>query len=145
MKIDDKDLPKLKHLIKELRVDSSVFPEAVTEFFDKTSYQSEFKRLSGILIKLNVCDFKKTQLGDIILLPNENTFDFDIDLYVIEEIERERKEKLQIKKTEIDLELAEKMLEEYPKTKWFARIGFLIAVVLVLKELIQWIIQLQSQ
>lgn len=58
-------------------------------------------------------------------------------------IESDFKEKqdLESRKSKVDLELAEKMLEEYPKTKWFARIGFFIAVVLGLKELIEWIMQ----
>jgi hypothetical protein len=45
------------------------------------------------------------------------------------------KERLEFEKSKIDLELAEKMLKEFPKTKWFARIGFIIAIVLMLKEL----------
>ncbi len=60
-------------------------------------------------------------------------------------VDVKKKSDIEFKKSVIDLELAEKMLKEYPKTKWFARIGFIIAVVLVLKELIEWIIQLQSQ
>ena len=40
-----------------------------------------------------------------------------------------------LNKTNTDLELAEKTLKEFPKTKWFARIGFFIAIVLALKEL----------
>jgi hypothetical protein len=45
------------------------------------------------------------------------------------------KEQLDFEKTEVDLELAKKVLKEFPKTKWFARIGLLIAIVLALKEL----------
>jgi len=45
------------------------------------------------------------------------------------------KENLEFEKTKINLELAKKMLEEFPKTKWFARIGFIIGIVLLLKEL----------
>jgi hypothetical protein len=40
-----------------------------------------------------------------------------------------------LNKTNTDLQLAEKTLKEFPKTKWFARIGLLIAIVLALKEL----------
>ena len=46
-----------------------------------------------------------------------------------------KKEKIEFEKSKIDLELAKKMLKEFPKTKWFARIGFIIAIVLMLKEL----------
>lgn len=62
-----------------------------------------------------------------------------------EEIFRAEKESIEFKKSKIDLELAEKMLKEYPKTKWFARIGFIIALLLGLKELVLWIIQLWRQ
>ena len=54
------------------------------------------------------------------------------------------KEDLDLEKTQIDLELAKRMLKEYPKTKWFARIAFIIAVFLGLKELTLWIIQVLS-
>ena len=43
-----------------------------------------------------------------------------------------------LNKTNTDLELAEKTLKEYPYTKWFARIGFVIAIVLAVLEIIQW-------
>ncbi|WP_392348303.1 hypothetical protein [uncultured Polaribacter sp.] len=45
------------------------------------------------------------------------------------------KEIIDFEKSKIDLVLAKKMLEEFPKTKWFARIGFIIGIVLMLKEL----------
>ena len=45
------------------------------------------------------------------------------------------KENIEFEKSKIDLELSKKMLEEFPKTKWFARIGFIIGIVLMLKEL----------
>jgi hypothetical protein len=49
--------------------------------------------------------------------------------------QQKRKEELEIRKSNIDLELAERTLKEFPKTKWFARIGFIIGIVLILKEL----------
>jgi hypothetical protein len=45
------------------------------------------------------------------------------------------KEELEIKKSRVDLELAEKMLKEFPTTKVFSRIGAFIGIVLLLKEL----------
>ena len=45
------------------------------------------------------------------------------------------KERIEFEKSKIDLELAQKMLKEFPKTKQFARIGLFIAIVLALKEL----------
>jgi hypothetical protein len=46
-----------------------------------------------------------------------------------------KRENFEFKKSKTDFELAEKMLKEFSKTKWFARIGFIIAIVLMLKEL----------
>nr|WP_294932387.1 hypothetical protein [uncultured Flavobacterium sp.] len=48
------------------------------------------------------------------------------------------KELLDFEKSKIDFELSKKLLKEYPYTKWFARLGFLIAVVLAILEIIQW-------
>ncbi|KIA86397.1 hypothetical protein [Flavobacterium sp. AED] len=48
------------------------------------------------------------------------------------------KERIEFEKSKIDLDLAQKMLKEYPYTKWFARIGFVIAIVLAVLEIIQW-------
>ena len=49
-----------------------------------------------------------------------------------------KKEALDFEKSKIDLDLAQKMLKEYPYTKWFARIGFAIAIILAVLEIIQW-------
>ena len=49
-----------------------------------------------------------------------------------------KKEALDFEKSKIDLELAKKVLKEYPYTKWFARIGFAIAIILAVLEIIQW-------
>ena len=48
------------------------------------------------------------------------------------------KELLDFEKSKIDLELSKKVLKEYPYTKWFARIGFAIAIILAVLEIIQW-------
>ena len=69
---------------------------------------------------------------------NEKSLKEFIDKKALKELKKEEKEN-------IDFQLAKKMLKEYPKTKWFARIGFIIGVVLMLKELYIWIIQLQFQ
>jgi hypothetical protein len=55
------------------------------------------------------------------------------------------KEEIEFEKSRIDLELAKKMLKEYPKTKLISRFGFFIALVLALKELYIWLMQLLSQ
>jgi hypothetical protein len=40
-----------------------------------------------------------------------------------------------LEKTEVNFELSKQTLKEFPKTKWFARIGLFIAIVLALKDL----------
>lgn len=55
------------------------------------------------------------------------------------------KENLELEKTEVDLDLAKKMLKEYPKTKWFARFGFFLALGLAVFELIKFIIELRTK
>jgi len=65
---------------------------------------------------------------------------------LMKELEEEKKQKqIEFEKTKVDLKLAEKMLKEYPKTKWFARIGFFIGLCLAILEVSKWIIQLISQ
>jgi hypothetical protein len=52
------------------------------------------------------------------------------------------KERIEFEKSKLDLDLAEKLLKEYPYTKWFARIGFFIALCLGISELVNYIKQL---
>lgn len=47
----------------------------------------------------------------------------------VKELERE--------KLKVDYALANKMLKEYPRTKWFARSGFFIALLLLIIELVR--------
>lgn len=48
---------------------------------------------------------------------------------------QQEREDIEFEKAKVDLELAKKLLKEFPKTKCFARVGLFIAVVLALKEL----------
>ena len=52
--------------------------------------------------------------------------------------EQEKREKLNDKKTKVDLKLAEETLKEFPRTKWFARIAFGISIILIIKEIINF-------
>jgi predicted transcriptional regulator len=47
----------------------------------------------------------------------------------------ENLENLEVEKLKTDLKLAQETLKEFPKTKWFARIGLFISILLALKEL----------
>lgn len=48
------------------------------------------------------------------------------------------KERIEFEKSKLDLDLARKMLKEYPYTKWFARVSIFIAIVLAILEVIRW-------
>ena len=49
------------------------------------------------------------------------------------------KERIEFEKSKIDLDLASKILKEYNFTKWIARIGFFIALMLALLEIVKYI------
>ena len=49
------------------------------------------------------------------------------------------KKRIEFEKSKIDLDLAKKMLKEYPYTKWFARIAIFISACLGFLELIRYI------
>lgn len=53
------------------------------------------------------------------------------------EFEEKERQDIELRKSKIDLELAERMLKEYPYTKWIARISFLIGICLAILELIK--------
>jgi hypothetical protein len=57
------------------------------------------------------------------------------------ENEKELKD-LEFEKSKIDLELSKKTLKEFPKTKFRARIAYIIAIILALVQVTQWIIKL---
>lgn len=47
----------------------------------------------------------------------------------------DNKEQIEFEKSKADLSLVNKTLEEFPRTKWFARVGFMIGVCLAILEL----------
>ena len=51
------------------------------------------------------------------------------------------KEDLELEKSKVDLELAKKILKEYPKTKWYARIGLLLAILLAIIDIVKFILE----
>lgn len=98
----------------------------------------EFTRYLGILKKYNVCDCTFTFDGEF-ASSNLNTLNFQKQggfkkLYK-DLKQKEKRDKLEFKKSKVDLKLSEETLKEFPRTKWFARIGFIIGILLLLKEL----------
>jgi hypothetical protein len=53
-----------------------------------------------------------------------------------EEQKLKERDDIEFEKTNVDLQLAKETLKEFPRTKWFARVGFIIAVVLAIKEIL---------
>jgi hypothetical protein len=108
--------------------------------------EKEFSRYIHILESYRVCKSNVTKGGKYIM-SNSYTLQFQklggFKKVYADLIKKEEKESLEIKKTKIDLELSEKILNEYSKTKWFARIGFLLAVALVIFEIVKFIIELK--
>ena len=80
----------------------------------------------GLLSKYQKSDFKLTKAG----------FEFtSFDELAKEDKKRKERERIEFEKSKVELELNKETLKEFPRTKWFARIGFFIAVLLLLKEL----------
>ncbi|MCK0115340.1 hypothetical protein [Gelidibacter sp. F63206] len=90
----------------------------------------------------DILTYKSTRAGDLIQITgltesflNQGGFT-EIELgKTVAEFKKNDREKIELEKAKIDLELAKKTLKEFPKTKWFARIGFIIGIILLLKEL----------
>ncbi len=55
------------------------------------------------------------------------------------EVKENARIELEIKKMKADLRIAENILKEHSRNKWFGIIGFIIALILAIKELFIWI------
>jgi len=75
--------------------------------------------------------------------------DIGIDEHISQIKEKQKqielKEQIDFEKSKIDLELAKRMLKEFPKTKLISRISLFIGIGLAILKLVEWIMQLQSQ
>ena len=118
-----------KHNVVNLR-DQDLYNK-IDEHFDRTIFiqNIDFLERNSLIVEDDNRDsiYSITAKGNRFL-----TQMIEEDKYIAE------KEKIEFEKSKIDLDLAQKMLKEYPYTKWFARIGIFIAVVLAILELIQW-------
>lgn len=98
----------------------------------------EFITYLSLLNEYKICDINVTKDGKS-GQANSSTFVFKKQggfESINERLKKENhKTELELKKNEVDLDLAKKTLKEFPKTKLFARVGFAIAIVLALKEL----------
>lgn len=119
-----------KHNVVNLK-DQDLY-DKIDEHFDRTVFlrNIEFLERNNLIVEDDNRDSKYsiTDKGERFLKQM-----IDEDKYLAE------KERIEFEKSKIDLELAQKMLKEYPYTKWFARIGAFIGIVLAVLELLQWI------
>lgn len=91
-------------------------------------------------VGITICS---NQLTKIFL--NEGGFTKIESELISEQKALKEKNDLEWEKSKLDLELAKKNLEEFPKIKKRANIGLGIAIVLAIVQLIQWIIELSSK
>jgi predicted transcriptional regulator len=103
----------------------------IEEYFNKTAFINNIEVLenNGFIVE----DKNRDSVYSITDKGNKCLDQINKELEYIAE-----KERVEFEKSKIDLQLAQKMLKEYPYTKWFARISIFIALVLAILEIIQW-------
>jgi predicted methyltransferase len=62
-----------------------------------------------------------------------------------DELNLKERERIEFEKSKTDLELSKETLKDFPKTKKRARVGYLIAIILAIAQLAEWIIKLISK
>jgi hypothetical protein len=128
-------LSKPDDFISAYKIQKEVLPELsedeVMFLFEKI--QSTSDKVADIRISEHNCLINATGITKRFI--EQGGFTKSEKEYLKQEKYKDEKERVEFEKSKIDLELAKKMLEEFPKTKWFARIGFIIGIVLMLKEL----------
>lgn len=151
IEFDKKDILILDFMIDEVLNDNYVNVDYLIaqniiapykgELFDRDfNYDPnhEFLKYFHIIKSYNVCECIDTMDGEFIK-SNTSTMYFKsqggFKKVYDNLLKNSQKEEIDFEKSKVDLDLAKKMLKEFPKTKWFARIGFAIAILLALKEL----------
>lgn len=105
----------------------------------------KFRYFANIFDNLNIGEYFDNGFGWVMIRPIQNTYSADLNFLYGLQSQKEEKEKKEYKKMLIDLELNEKILKEYPKTKWFARIAFFIAIGLAFIEILKFVWELVNQ
>lgn len=110
----------------------------IEKYFDRTEFikNIDFLERNTLIIESDNRDsiYSITEKGDKELTK------------IIKELEYEsEKERIEFEKSKTDLILAQKMLKEYPYTKWFARISIVMALGLGVLEIIRYIKGQQPQ
>ena len=121
------------------------------DILDSEHKQREFERLASFFIKYEcgeVIESTPLQKSPLVIKKNPFTIQFkkqggfDNSYKILKE--NKKRENTEFKKSKVDLKLANKMLEEFPKTKLFSRIGAFIGIGLAILELVKWIMKLMS-
>ena len=119
-----------KQNIVNLR-NQDLYPK-IDEYFDRTVFLKniDFLERNSLIVEDNNRDsiYSITEKGKRFL-----------NQIIEEEKYIEEKERIEFEKSKTDLILAQKMLKEYPYTKWFARISIVIALGLGILEIIRYI------
>lgn len=132
---------KIEEIITDIKNNNGGFINAdhLAAYFDQ-NHKERIIICGFMLNELNLLN----RVGDHAYNLSKKGWEFNGFEYLeFESRKLNEKKDLEFRKSQIDLELAEKTLQEFPRTKWFARIGFVIAIVLALKELYIWLMQSQ--
>ena len=101
----------------------------------RTSILAELDSDYGLIKKESRSNYRLTAKG----------WEFESFEKLEKEVVKSKIEKdIQFKKTNIDLELAERTLKDYPKTKLFSRIGAFTGIVLLILKVVEWIMKLRQ-
>jgi predicted transcriptional regulator len=136
-------------ILKEFKNNSIYTEESSWNFIlnlEHNKYKESlfFLEKEKVIFNFELYKYKLTDLG-FNILKDLNNWKIILENENLKNSNRDIKEQVEFEKSKIDLELAKKMLKEYPKTKLFARIGLTIGIVLWLKELYIWLMQLLSK
>ena len=101
-------------------------------YFERTSFLNDIEILENNSLIIETehgnCTYLITEKGEKYLKQITIKLDYETE-----------KERIEFEKSKTDLVLAQKMLKEFPKTKWIARISIVIALGLGILEIIRYI------
>ena len=102
--------------------------EKIDFYFERTSFLNNIEILenNSLIIETDHgnCNYLITEKGEKYLKQITEKLDYEAE-----------KEHIEFEKSKVDLKLAKETLKEFPRTKWFARIGFFISILLLAKEI----------
>ena len=106
--------------------------EKIDFYFERTSFLNNIEILENNSLIIETehgnCAYLITEKGEKYLKQITEKLDYEAE-----------KERIEFEKSKTDLVLAQKMLKEFPKTKWIARISIVIALGLGILEIIRYI------